>query len=91
MMMLNKVNKTIRFPNILTRSALLTIYKTFIRPFFDYGDIIYGQSCNCYTILQKKKYMKKQVWSPLNYVVVPENYLVFTNSSILNTLMISSN
>ena len=32
------------FRNILPRSALLTIYKTFIRPHFGYGDIIYGQS-----------------------------------------------
>ena len=49
-MILNKVNKTIgllRKPhNILTRSALLTIYKRFIRPNLDYGDIIYDQAYN---------------------------------------------
>ena len=45
-MILNKVNETIDFRNILPRSALLTIYKTFIRPHFGYGDIIYGQSYN---------------------------------------------
>ena len=43
-MILNKVNETIgllhKLQNILPRSALLTIYKTFIRPHFDYGDII---------------------------------------------------
>ena len=47
---LNKVNKTIgllhRLQNILPRSAMLTIYKTFIRPQLDYGDIIYDQTYN---------------------------------------------
>ena len=32
--------------NILPRPALLTIYKSFIRPHLDYGDIIYGQAYN---------------------------------------------
>ena len=49
-MILNKVNKTIAFlcklQNILPRSALLTIYKSFIRPHLDYGDIIYDQAYN---------------------------------------------
>ena len=34
------------FQNILPRSALLTIYKTFIRSHIGYSDIIYGQSYN---------------------------------------------
>ena len=49
-MILNKVNKTIgllrKLHNILPRSALLIIYKTFIRPHLDYGDIIYDQAYN---------------------------------------------
>ena len=49
-MILNKVNKTIgllrKLQNILPRSALLTIYKTFIRSHLDYGDIIYDQAYN---------------------------------------------
>ena len=49
-MILNKINKTIgrlrKLQNILPRSALLTIYKSFIRPHLDYGDIIYGQAYN---------------------------------------------
>ena len=49
-MILNKVNKTIgllhKLHNILPRSALLTIYKSFIRPLLDYGDIIYDQAYN---------------------------------------------
>ena len=38
-----KVNKTVallrKFQNILPRSALLTIYKCFVRTHLDYGDI----------------------------------------------------
>ena len=41
----NKINKTIgllrKFQNFLPRKLLLTIYKSFIRPHLDYGDIIY--------------------------------------------------
>ena len=49
-MIINKVNKTIgllrKLQNILPRSTLLTIYKSFIRPHIDYGDIIYDQVYN---------------------------------------------
>ena len=45
---LNKVNKTIqvfrKLQNVLPRSPLLAIYKGFIRPHLDYGDIIYDQA-----------------------------------------------
>ena len=45
-----KVNKTVsllrKFQNILPRSALLTIYKCFVRSHLDYGDIIYDQAFN---------------------------------------------
>ena len=48
--MLNKVNKAIRLlrklQNSLPRPSLLTIYKSFIRPQLDYGDIIYDQVYN---------------------------------------------
>ena len=30
----------------LPRNALLTIYKSFIRPYLDYGDILYGNPNN---------------------------------------------
>ena len=47
---LNKVNKTIgllrKLQNILPRGLLLTIYKSFIRPCLDYGDVIYDQHHN---------------------------------------------
>ena len=49
-MILSKVNKTIgllrKLQNILPRSALLTIYKVFIQPHLDYGDIINDQVYN---------------------------------------------
>ena len=48
--MLNKVNKTIgllrKLQNTLPRPSLLTIYKSFIRPHLDYGNIIYDQAYN---------------------------------------------
>ena len=49
-MMLNKVNKTIgllrKRHNIIPRSALLAIYKSFIRIHLVYEDIIYDQAYN---------------------------------------------
>ena len=43
-----KFNKGIailrKLQTVLPTEALLTIYKSFIRPHFDYGDVIYGQS-----------------------------------------------
>ena len=48
--MLNKVNKTIgllrKLQNTLPRPSLLTIYKSFIRPHLDCGDIIHDQANN---------------------------------------------
>ena len=41
----NKVNKTIgllrKLQDTLPRTSLITIFKSFIRPHLDYGDIIY--------------------------------------------------
>ena len=46
----SKVNKTIgiirKLQNVLPRPALLTIFKSFIRPNLDYGDIIYDKAYN---------------------------------------------
>ena len=46
----NKVNKNIgllrKLQPLLPRSSLLTIYKSFIRPHLDYGDVIYDQAFN---------------------------------------------
>ena len=47
---LNKVNKTIgllrKLQNLLSRSTLITIYKAFVRPHLDYGDILFDQTYN---------------------------------------------
>ena len=47
---LSKISKTIgllrKLQKILTRAPLLTIYKSFIRPYLDYGDIIYNKAYN---------------------------------------------
>ena len=47
---LNKVNKTIgllrKFQLILPRHSLITIYKIFIWPHIDYGDVIYYHAFN---------------------------------------------
>ena len=47
---IKKVNKTIgllsKLKNLLPRTTLITIYKAFIRPHLDYGDILYDQAFN---------------------------------------------
>ena len=46
----NKVNKSIgllrKLQMILPKLTLVTIYKSFIRPHLDYGDIIFDQAFN---------------------------------------------
>ena len=46
----NKTNKTIgllrKLSNLLLRQALVTIYKTFVRPHLDCGDVLYDQAFN---------------------------------------------
>ena len=46
----NKTNKTIgllrKLSNLLPRQALVSIYKAFVRPHLDYGDILYDQAFN---------------------------------------------
>ena len=45
-----KINKTIglihKLQNLLPRTALITLYKAFVCPHLDYGDIIYDQAHN---------------------------------------------
>ena len=47
---LTKVNRTIgllrKFQQVLPRPSLITIYKAFIRPHLDYGDVIFDQTFN---------------------------------------------
>ena len=45
-----KVGETIalfhKLQHILPRHSFITIYKAFIRPYLDYGDILYGKAFN---------------------------------------------
>ena len=45
-----KISKTLgllrKLHNLLPRSALITIYKAFVRPHLDHGDILYDQAYN---------------------------------------------
>ena len=45
-----KVNKTIillrKFQSTLPRKSLVTIHKSFIRPYLDYGDVTYNRAYN---------------------------------------------
>ena len=45
-MLTSKINKTIaqKLQNLLPRPALITIYKVFVRPHLDCGDIIHDES-----------------------------------------------
>ena len=58
----SKVNKTMdiirKLQNVLPRSALLTIYKSFIMLQLDYGDIIYDKTFNVsfHAILESLQY-----------------------------------
>ena len=45
----SKVSKTIDLPklnNCLPRPSLTTIYKSFVRPHLDYGEVIFDKTCN---------------------------------------------
>ena len=49
-MVTTKMNRTIgvlrKLQNLLPRIALITIYKAFVRPHLDYGDILYNRAFN---------------------------------------------
>ena len=49
-MVSGKISKTVgllhKLQNFLPKAALITIYKAFIRPHLDYGDILFDQAYN---------------------------------------------
>ena len=57
---INKANKSIgiirKFNNILLRSSLLTIYRSFIRPHLNYGDVIYDQPENESSVVRLNRF-----------------------------------
>ena len=111
-MILNKVNKTIglllKCQNVLPKSALPTIYKTFIRPHLNYDDITYGQPYNAsfdqkLELLQynacrtstgairgtsKEKLYEATGLESFQLRLWYRKLSCFTNSSIVNTLII---
>ena len=42
----NSTNRSIIIIIIIPRSALIRIYKAFVRPYLDYGHILYNQAYN---------------------------------------------
>ena len=62
----------------MPRSALLTIYKTFVRPHFDYGDIIFEQDYSSsihqktdpsYIVYDKQSEGQQEVLQKKNFTV----------------------
>ena len=57
---INKANKGIgiirKFNSILLRSSLLTIYRSFIRPHLNYGDVIYDQPENESSVVRLNRF-----------------------------------
>ena len=70
--MRNKVNKAIgllqKLQNTFPRPSFLTMYKSFIRPHLDYGDIIYDQvySVSFQQKHLKRNFLKSLAWNPCN-------------------------
>ena len=66
----NKVNKTIgllRKPqDTLPRTSLITTFKSFIRPHFDYGDIIYDRAYNTFIKICFIKICFIKIWNQFN-------------------------
>ena len=88
----NKVNKSIellrKLQNLLPRRSLVTIYKSFIIPHIDYGDVIFVQANNksfhrtfsvqCFVSynLCSKRYFKRKALSGIRFRVSSTQTLV---------------
>ena len=55
--MLSKTNRTIgllrKLQSLLLREALITIYKAFVRPHLDYGDVLFDQAFKAFSFHEK--------------------------------------
>ena len=60
-MMTTKINKTFgllrKLQNLLPRTTLIMVYKAFVRPHLDYGDILYDQAFNL-SLQQKLEFIQ---------------------------------
>ena len=106
-----KISKTLgllrKLHNLLPRSALITIYKAFVRPYLDYGDILYDQAYNmsfhhklesiqynaCLAITGaiRGTFTKNWVQNHFSYDVGPENQESFTKFTQTKVLNIFLN
>ena len=107
---LSKINKSIgllrKLQSLLPRNALITIYKSFIRPHLDYNDVIYDQTFNYY-FHQKfesiqynaclaitggghKKYFERQVLNLFNIAVGIGHCVASTKYTKISSLPTSS-
>ena len=95
--MSNRISTTIgllrKLQNILTRPALLTIYKYFLRTHLGYGDIIYDQDFNLsfhqkLESIQYKVVSRAQVYSLFNCHDGIGNCVGFTKF-IINKLLVT--
>ena len=95
----NKINKTTgllrKLSNLLPRQALVTIYKAFVRPHLDYGDVLYDQAFNnsfhvkiestqftaAIRGTSREKIYQELGLESLNFVVGTENFISFIKFS----------
>ena len=49
--------------NLLPRSALITLYKAFVRPYLNYGNILYDQAYNMSFYNKLKSVQYKSCWT----------------------------
>ena len=54
--------------NMLPQHSLITMYKAFVRPHFDYRDILYEQPNN-ESLCQKTVFLKKDLWKNWKYSI----------------------
>ena len=84
-----KISKTIellqKLQNILSRPLLMTIYKAFVRPHLEYGDITYDETCNKNSI-RNLEIFKRKLLPRIRLGIPPTLMLVQKTSFILKML-----
>ena len=76
------VGKIKRFRDILPRDSLVTIYKSFIRPHLDYGDVIYDQPNN-YSFSDKIKQLQYKACLAITGAVQGNVFTMSLNLKVL--------
>ena len=65
---LKKIGVIKRLNRMLPRHSLLTIYRSFVRPHLDYGDMLYDQS-NSKSLCQKIETIQSMVHLKSNFTM----------------------